>query len=183
MTDLDFIREQVTSVYSGEVLYELPAPRSNIDSITMSRGYCAENLCGNYGTSCTCPPNSHSPDECIKRLHSFNKAMLIIKRYLVDYRDKEKMESCLTDIQSICRDIHVSLSGRGIRNLPLANGPCRYCANCVCDAESNCRFPNFKIGSVSPYGILVNEYLESVGITAEPVGGDTVALYAFIFYD
>ena len=183
MTDLDFVREQVTSVYSGEVIYDLPAPRADVDSIAVSRRYCAENLCGNYGKSCTCPPNSDPAEVCIERLESFDKAMLIIKRYVVDYRDREKMEACHTEIQTICRDIRVSLLGSGIRNLPLANGPCRYCANCACDAERNCRFPNFKVGSVSPYGILVNKYLESVGIPAEPVGGNTVTLYAFILYD
>ncbi len=183
MTDLDLVREQVVSVYSGEVIYDLPAPRADIDTITKCRGYCKENLCGHYGKSCTCPPNADPADVCIERLESFDKAILILKRFVVDYNNRERMEECLTDVQSICRDIHVSLSGSNIRNLPLADGPCRYCANCACNEGAGCRFPEFKVSSVSPYGIMVNDYLKKVGIPAEPVGDSSLTLYGFILYD
>ena len=183
MTDLDFIREQVVSAYSGEVIYDLPAPRTDVETLVKCRGFCKENLCGHYGTSCTCPPNADPVEVCIERLESFDKAMLILRRYVVDYKNREKMEECLTEMQTICRDIHVSLSGSNIRNLPLADGPCRYCVNCACKEEKECRFPMFKVSSVSPYGIMVNEYLEKVGIPAEPVGGQTITLYGFILYD
>ena len=182
MTDLEFVREQVESVFEGEVIYDLPAPRATVDSIEVCRGYCKENVCGNYGKSCTCPPRADPPEVCIERLESFPKAMLVIKRYTVNLKDKEKTEVCLSEMQRICRDIHVSLSGSNIRNLPLADGPCRYCANCACDEGRGCRFPQFQVSSVSPYGIMMNKYLEDVGIQPEPVG-DSITLYGFVLYD
>ena len=182
MTDLDVVREQVVSVYSGDVLYDLPAPTATKESMSRCRDICAENLCGNYGKSCTGPPRCDPIDTCLERLDSFKKAMLVIKRYYVDLKDKEKLDSTLIDMQQICRDIHVSLSGSNIRNLPLADGPCRYCANCACDDGKGCRFPQFQVSSVSPYGIMMNEYLESVGIPPEPVG-ETVTIYGFVLYD
>ena len=182
MTDLEFVREHVESVFKGEVIYDLPAPGATEASMVRCREMCAENLCGNYGKSCTCPPNSDPIDICLQRLQSFSKAMLVIKRYTVDLKDKERLESCLTDVQRICRDIHVSLSGSNVRNLPLADGPCRYCANCACDEGKGCRFPQFQVSSVSPYGIMINEYLESVGIPPEPVG-ESITLYGFVLYD
>lgn len=182
MTGLEAVREQVISVYSGDVIYDLPAPKATEASMTKCRETCKENLCGNYGVSCTCPPNSDPIDVCLKRLESFDKAMLIIKRYRIDLTDREKIKSSLIEVQQICRDIHVSLSGCNIRNLPLANGPCNYCANCACDEGTGCRFPQFQVSSVSPYGIMINDYLESVGIPPEPVG-ETITLYGFVLYN
>ena len=182
MTDPEYVRAQVVSVYSGDVIYDLPAPRSTFESITRCRKLCEENLCGNYDTSCTCPPHSAPIDVCIDRLESFDKAMLIINRFNVNLKDVDKLKEIGGRMQNICRDIHVSLSGSNIRNLPLADGPCNYCANCACKEGKGCRFPEFQVSSVSPYGILINEYLESVGIPPEPVG-DTVTLYGFILYD
>lgn len=182
MTDLEFVREQVSSVFDGEVIFDLPAPRATLDTIEECRGYCKENICGNYGRSCTCPPRADPPEICIERLESFPKTMLVMKRYVVDLKNKDKVETCLSEMQQICRDIHVSLSGSNVRNLPLANGPCKYCANCSCDDEKGCRFPQFKVSSVSPYGIMINKYLESVGIPPEPVG-DSITLYGFVLYD
>ncbi|MGN1044542.1 MAG: DUF2284 domain-containing protein [Candidatus Methanomethylophilaceae archaeon] len=182
MAQEESVIDSVTSVYDGDVMFDLPVPSPGMDEIMLCRGYCSENSCGCYGVSCTCPPKCGTPEHCLERLGSYRKAMLIPKRYYLDPSDRERAEQCGADIQTICRNIHVSLCGNGIRNLPLSGGPCRYCAECSGISGSECRFPNLKIGSVSTYGIMIDDYLRSIGSVSEDVEG-TVMLYAMILYD
>ena len=174
--------DSVASVYDGEVILDLPVPEPTMDEIMLCRGYCSENTCGNYGISCTCPPKCGTVEHCLEHLRVYEKAMLIRKRYYLDLSNMEKVEECSNDLETICRNIHVSLCGNGIRNLALTGGPCRYCAECSGVSGSECRFPNLRIGSISTYGIMIDDYLRDNGIESEDVDG-AVMLYALIMYD
>lgn len=181
MPSSELVRECVESVYDGDFVFDVPSPEATLESVEECRGLCRENLCGNYGTSWTCPPYIDSPEICIGRLDSYDRAIVIPKTFDADYKVKEDVERCTDEMQRISRVVAHALQERGVDAFPLADGPCRYCEKCTCTEGRQCRDPSNRVGSVSAYGIMVTEYMESVGLDVAPVG-ERLTLYSYILY-
>lgn len=181
MTSNEIIGECVESVYSGDCIIDAPSPRSTMESVEECRGYCKENICGNYGKSWTCPPFIDPPQACIDKLDSFTSAIIVPKTFEVDYTDKDAVEKCTDIMQKIARDIAHALIDKGIDAFPLADGACKYCGKCTCVDGEPCRDPYNKVGSVSAFGILIKDYMESVGLELAPLG-NSLTLYSYVLY-
>ena len=165
----------------GIKLIYASAPRSTLSSVKKFRTKCAENVCGSYGVSWTCPPAVGTPAECINRLKGFDKAVIMTKMFtdIADVRDIETMERLSKENQGACRSVKHMLEEEGYEALALSGGPCRFCTKC--SYPDPCRFPGEQVSSVSGYGIDMGKYLKSNGIDFE-FSDNEVTLYAIVLF-
>lgn len=155
--------KEVSAGMFDSVLTSQKVPDVTESEISTCRGYCKEDLCNNYGKSWACPPGVGTEEECLSQIRSYSNAALLIKKYVVDYTEKEKVEPVMKEFQDLCRKVKIALDEKGIENLTFADGKCFYCKECACITGEKCRFPEFRIPSISGYGIVINKYLESIG--------------------
>ncbi|NLL94625.1 MAG: DUF2284 domain-containing protein [Thermoplasmatales archaeon] len=154
----------------------LEAPRPTAGSIAKCRGYCEENLCGHHSTNWGCPPYVGTPEECVDLCNSYDSCTLVTIPFDCDPEDEEAVESTMARAQGIGREIKRLLLDEGIDALVLADGPCQHCGRCAALDGEPCRHPERRVPSVSAFGILVNDYLERVGIAVNP---ERMCLYCF----
>ena len=177
------VRTALADVCQKEVYVRtgLSVPHADSLSLMRSREQCAQNLCGYYGASCTCPPSCPSPEECIHRLHQYTRCAIIIRSYAGDVSDRDRTGHVLHAFQEICRNAQKVLRMNGIDVLVLAGGPCTYCSECEAVFSRPCRFPDMQIPSISVYGIDVNSFLDDNGIGTDSVDGQ-ITLYGLVLY-
>lgn len=137
----------------------MPAP--TLETVSECRRLCESNVCGAYGRTWGCPPGSAEPEECIERVSGYSSAMLISRTYPLDPRDRESTESASREFQDECRKVALSLRKRGMDVLVMADGGCGYCEECAYPEE--CRHPDMLVPSISGFGILMKDYVESCG--------------------
>jgi predicted metal-binding protein len=158
---------------------EPPAPDAG--SMKKCRELCAQNLCGEYGVTWACPPGVGGEEECLKKMRTFSKAAVIIKKYEgLDLKNKELVKTIAAEYQDVSRRFSILLRKEGYNVLPLSDGGCSYCGECSYPDE--CRFPEQLVPSISSYGIPMDEYMSSQGIDFEFAEG-TMTLYGIILYD
>lgn len=150
-------------------------------SIRDNRKRCAENLCGNYNKSCTCPPRCGSDVFCIDRISGYKDADIFIRTFKVDVKDEKALKSVVSKFQRNCRDIMIECKRAGFDILVLAEGPCNNCDRCAALDEKDCPHPELQIPSVSGYGIKMDEYLSSIGEKFE-FRDDEATFYGIILF-
>ena len=168
-------------VYGTSVFTGLKRPEINEVLVAKSRFLCAENKCGKYGTSWTCPPNCGSPGKAVADTECFTACAVISRRFYVDIDDRDRVGSVLHAFQEVCRNVKHALKRNGIDCMVMAGGPCTYCSECAIFSGDPCRFPDKQIPSVSPFGIEVYGLLSSNGIEVEQPEG-TLTFFGVILY-
>ena len=183
MTTDRSISEFVTVSDSCRVIRKTPIPSVTNDDILRFRKLCEDNLCGNYGTSWTCPPHCGSTDECMSVVASFRYADVLIREFRgYDVNDEKSMEEMMDTFRSECREIKCRLIDDGADVMAFADGPCRYCGDdCSVKKDEKCPFPEKQLPSVSGYGINMKTYIESLG---ESFGfsEDKITLYGIFLF-
>jgi len=164
----------------GMTLIDAAVPRSSADSVVVFRKKCAENVCGYYDKSWTCPPAVGSPEDCAGQLLGFDKAVIIFRRYEnIDVKDHKMLEHIVRWHQDSTRAVKMMFEEEGVEKLILCEGPCGFCDKC--SYPDPCPFPEEQIPSASGYGIDMEKYLRSNGIEFK-FSDNEATLYGIILY-
>ena len=150
-------------------------PEHSEESLKRSRALCAENKCGSYGRSWGCPPGCDLT--VAKASKEYSRMIVFKKRHVVDFSDKEALDSLGEDLQVQVRSLVLALRKEGYKCLGFADGGCRYCG--VCSYPEPCRYPEMLVPSVSVLGLNLKEYAVSNGEDFRFEEG-AVTLYGFV---
>lgn len=154
----------------------LPVPQPDEASMDVCRRFCEENLCGSYGRNWGCPPHIGDGASCIERCVSYGSCFLVTVPVDCGFDEKEKLAESMARAQGIAREVKRKLARAGIKSLTMADGPCSYCDVCSCVKGDPCTHPDNMVPSASGFGIMVKDYLESVGIPTD----DPPNFYCFV---
>lgn len=125
------------------------------------RALCEKNECGEYGTNWGCPPGVGTLEECAGVLRSYPESFLVMKRYVLDPKNKKEMKRARDDISDSCRRAADMIRPNAPVRV-LGDGGCRYCGVCTYPGGA-CRYPLQKIDSISGYGIDMEDLLKKIG--------------------
>ena len=166
----------------GYGIKEIEPPAPNNESMAKCRELCSQNLCGSFNVNWGCPPGVGSEKECMDIVKKYANAAVITRKFEnVDLNDKSNVEKIAKGHQELCRRFAHLLRGEGYDILPLADGGCAYCNTCSYP-DSPCRFPDQRVTSISCYGILMDEYMNSQGVDFS-FEKDSIALYGIMLYN
>lgn len=162
-------------------LVEVPEPNQN--SMKKCRELCKQNTCGAYNVTWSCPPGIGSINDCLAQIDKYKHGLTIFRKFDVDLENKELVKKYAVEHQEIVRRFANLLRKNGYDVLPLADGGCTYagCDKCTYPDEP-CRYPEMIVPSISAFGILMGNYMESQGIefTFEK---NAMTLYGVILYN
>lgn len=175
------IEKIVTDIFGEKVYFNVNLPKITPERISDSRKICSNNKCGNYNTSWTCPPNTGDIDECIRRLESYDNAILAYGSFKVESFDMDHLNCVVSDMQDLCRKVLVCAREKDIDMFVLCSGPCNYCDECSFLKGIDCIHPEMSIPSVSGYGIPMNDVLKTLGHESV-ASADSVELFGLILY-
>ena len=179
MKDFEKVKEKLAKKH---ISYTLAAsPRSDLESALKFRKLCEMNKCGTYNASWTCPPAVGKPEDCVKRLEDFEKALIVTNTFRdLDMNDFEGMKKMMKSHQDLCRDVKKMFQKEGFEELTLTDGACTYCKKCTYP-DRECKHPGMKVPSVSGFGIDMSEYIHSAGLEFE-FKKDEATLYGLILF-
>ena len=178
----NIIRELTKDVSGSTVKNHAPIPNVTYASVEKNRMLCRSNLCGNYNTSWTCPPNCGTSEYCIGRINAYKDADILMVKYdNVDFSDHDGVESIMNGFRDICRNVMTECRKEGFDVLVFADGPCSYCKECAFTKGKNCYFPDKQVPSVSGYGIDMTSYMKEIGVEFT-FSKDSVTLYGVILF-
>ena len=181
MTAEDSLKAFVKEVFGDKAYFGLKAPNVSAEQMAESRKICANNLCGNYNTSWTCPPHTGDIDKCVQKVESYENAIVMYESFQVESMDMEHLGCKIGEMQDLCRKVLVKVKDTGLDVFVLCGGPCNYCEECSVKSGIDCVNPEMSIPSVSGYGIKINDLLKEKG--HEPVFTENlVELYGLILY-
>jgi predicted metal-binding protein len=121
------------------------------------RDSCAENKCGAYGTSWSCPPGCGTLEECEKRIRKYRRGLILqTTGILEDSMDYEGMEQAARD-----HDKNLNAFAKKVRALYpscmiIGAGACKRCESCTYPGAS-CRFPETMTSSMEALGMIVSD--------------------------
>ncbi len=180
--------DEVISKMSSEPGFEgcqvkvIEPPRSTLHTIKTCRKLCHQNRCGSYGRSWGCPPALGKDDENLEYINHFRHAVLISHRFEnVDMKDLEFIEKSAEQHQDLCRRVANAIRKKGISDvLPVCSGACKYCGECTYP-DAPCKFPEQMVPSVSGFGIIMEDYLQSQNISFK-FEDNAFTLYGLVLY-
>ena len=176
------VKELLKDVPDCDVRTRVALPAVTYESVAKNRMLCRTNVCKNYNTSWTCPPNCGSSEYCIERINSFRDADVIMRKYSnVDFSDTVALDKIMNGFRDICRNVMVGCRKNGFDVIAFADGPCSYCKECAFIKGKKCYHPDMQVPSVSGYGINMTEYMKSIGIEFS-FSKDSVTLYGVILF-
>ena len=143
------------------------------------RKYCADNVCGNYGTNWSCPPDCGTPEEMERKLKAFPKALVFVTAWKIDYRDAAAVREAKREHNRRAR----ALIGQMPNTLGMMVGAsaCNLCQVCARTVGEPCRYPEEMASCMSAYCIHVRALSDACGMTYD-AGDNTVhffGMYAF----
>lgn len=168
--------------FAGCQMVKAKPPVTDANSIAGCRKLCRENRCGTYGSNWGCPPGAGTDSDCLQLIRQYENAIVIYRRIEnVDIHQKDLVKSYSDEHQSLCRRMAEAMRKAGYRDvLPLANGGCSYCGTCA--YPDPCRYPGQMVPSVSAFGINMDTYLNSVGLSFA-FEERAFTLYSLILYN
>jgi predicted metal-binding protein len=146
------------------------------------RGYCASNVCRQYGRTWACPPAVGSVDECRKRTQHYEKMIVFsIKFDIEDMADTEEIKESLLAFKCIVNAFDDEIKTYISDFLLLGNESCANCKVCTYPDEP-CRFPEKVHHAIEGYGIFVAELAKQAGI-AYFNGSNTITYFGALLYN
>jgi predicted metal-binding protein len=176
------VREQIEKLVSGAAPERRPwewafVPVSSLVFSPELFATCATNVCGNYGTTWTCPPACGTLEEQKQKLGAFKDAFVFTTKYdLEDSFDYEAMTAGREAHTALTLDIRSKLPpGLSVYGA----GACPYCEKCA--YPEPCRFPDKAIQSVEAAGIDVTALSRAAGVKYNN-GPNTVTYFSMILF-
>ena len=138
------------------------------------REMCAQDLCGKYGKSWSCPPGCGTLEELGKIIHGYETGILVqTVAQLEDGFDFETMAAAEQAHKKTFTAFYRVLRDRYPNVLALGAGFCTVCAQCTYP-DAPCRFPAEKQVSMEACGIVVSQVLKDNGM-AYHYGKNTIS--------
>jgi predicted metal-binding protein len=143
---------------------------------------CAQNACGHYGTSWTCPPGSGEMSELKEKVLSYKEGVLVQKLYtLEDSFDFEGMMEGSNDFNTLFYEMSAFLKEEiGDAFYALKAGGCDLCEQCTYP-DAPCIRPDDARPSIEACGINVSALCSIAGIPYI-YGPNTVAYDALFLF-
>lgn len=148
------------------------------------REMCAQNACGQYGKSWTCPPAIDSLDKLKIKLAAFKRFLVVYKVYaLEDSFDWEGMVESARDFQSRILKFkkRAATLAVGAPHLVLGAGACKLCDTCSYLEDQPCKHPEDALYSLEAHGIDVMKMMAENGLTYNN-GANTVTYVGGVFW-
>lgn len=128
------------------------------------RDMCAENVCGKFGKSWSCPPGCGSLEALKELLSGYSRGILVqTVAQLEDEFDFEAMMEAERQHKKRFAALHRSLRQQEGKVLALGAGCCDLCESCTYP-DAPCRFPDLRQISMEACGMLVNQVLKDNGM-------------------
>ena len=167
--------------FDGYTFRIVPPPRTDRDEVIRFRTLCAENTCGQYGTSWGCPPGSCSVEDAVGTLERYSEALVAYRSFDVpDNAGKSFYDPVQKDHQDVCRELAKLIRKRYGDAVALGDGGCTYCKRCA--YPDPCRSPENRVPSVSGLGIDMERYMKSQDIPFAFEKG-RMTLYGIILFN
>jgi len=135
-----------------------------LEPIPEVRDMCAENKCGRYDNSWSCPPACGTIEELGAKMHTYSQGVIV--QTTVEMEDsfdyEAMMEGSKTHGENF-RAFHDRLCELGGEFMFLAAGSCGICKECTYP-DAPCRFPDRMMTSMEASGLLVNQVCRDSGI-------------------
>ena len=139
----------------------------NIAAINLKpevRQMCADNLCGKYAKSWSCPPGCGELDVLRAQLRQYTRGILVqTVGQLEDSFDAEGMMAAKEAHQANQLLLEALLRPRYPRLRAMGAGCCTVCKTCTYP-DNPCRFPEKQHISMEAYGMLVTEVCRQNGL-------------------
>lgn len=147
------------------------------------RKYCAQNLCGNYNRSWTCPPNSPSVESIATEIVGHPDAVVFKVsgplRFTVDWKSMMRVADRLG---GICASITDKLIPTLRKGAVFGYGPCKYCKTCAFGSDEPCRFPDKRIHSLECACVDVADISRQSGLPLEH-DPDRISFFGLLVYE
>ncbi len=131
---------------------------------TEVRDMCADNKCGRYGKSWSCPPACGSLEELREKINAFSWGLLVqMTGQMEDDFDVETIEETEERMKDSFRLLCDRLIDGGEHCFPMGAGTCQRCQECTYP-DAPCRFPEKVFPSMEACGLWVSEVCEMAGI-------------------
>jgi predicted metal-binding protein len=152
------LAEQVGFSHAGELKLAALEFRPEV------RAMCADDRCGNYGKTWTCPPGCGTLEEITARAAQYSVGVLLQSTgQLEDKFDvetmldtgklqKERMDALLPQVRALYPNC-----------LPMGAGGCGQCAQCTYP-DAPCRHPDLAYPSMEAYGLVVSDVCRASGV-------------------
>lgn len=150
-------------------------PAYDPETVIRCRNLCAENACGDYGRTWSCPPGFDGTMERYSK--NCDLCLVMSKAYVLDPKDRAEVAQAGTDFKSLIRKAVRILRSEGFVCNGFGDGGCDYCGECA--YPDPCRFPEVLIPSISALGIDLKEYLGALGMEFS-FRDDAMTLYALL---
>jgi len=135
-----------------------------LEPIPEVRDMCAENKCGRYGHSWSCPPACGTIEELGAKMHTYSRGIIVqTTAEMEDSFDYEAMMEGSKTHGEHFREFHDRLCEIGGDFMFLAAGSCGICKQCTYP-DAPCRFPERMMTSMEASGLLVNQVCKDSGI-------------------
>jgi predicted metal-binding protein len=148
------------------------------------RELCIQNACGKYGQNYSCPPFVGDIHALIKKLKSFQKAVIWQNIYpLEDSFDFDGMMEAQVSHNSMTKKIadEIYREYGKIKALVLGAGSCDLCETCSAEVNEPCLRPNEVLPSLEAYGINVSK-IADVSDMKYINGKNTVTYFSGAFF-
>jgi predicted metal-binding protein len=128
------------------------------------RAACAQNKCGRFGKSWSCPPGCGSLDECTARIRRYAKGLIVqtIGKLEDEFDGEGMMDAEQRHSKSFRR-----LSGELRRDYPnmlsMGTGSCSICDQCTYP-DAPCRDPHGASSPMEAFGMMVNDVCRANGV-------------------
>jgi predicted metal-binding protein len=172
---------QESLIKAGAFEYGEVNPR-DVEFTEEVRGYCIQNICGQYGKTWACPPAVGTVDECRERVHRYSRMLVFSGKYDIEGpSDFKGMMSALevfkTVVKALDDDLRLKMDGY----LLLGNEGCGDCKDCTYP-DKPCRFPDTIRHSIEGYGVYVSKLARQAGIRYNN-GENTITYFGALLYN
>ena len=159
-------------------------PSARVSFSPQVREMCAQNKCGSYGKSWTCPPALNPIEELQARLAPYDRFMLFDRVYSVKSNlDWDGMMDAGREFQTRVNKLRKRLHklAPDFDFQILGAGHCQLCQPCTYQDKEPCRHPQEAVYSLEAYGIDVVQAMKQAGLKYYN-GKNTVTYICGVFY-
>ena len=147
------------------------------------RTYCAENLCGQYGSNYSCPPDCGTPEQMRERVLTHKKALVLQTIWQVrDYSDMPAIKEAKKANNAAQLQLIKKLRYEGYDGLIVGASGCALCTPCAIAKGESCRFPDLKYSCMSAYCVFVKKLADTCGMEYD-CGDGLLGLFGMYVFD
>ena len=127
------------------------------------RTFCEDNLCGNFGSNHSCPPNCGTPEEMQTKASAFREGIVLRSQWSVE-------STADKTVAASCKAVHNRRTREFVRRrsdgafLVMAGGSCDLCPTCQAVNEGSCPHPETVWSCLSAYCVDVAAMAQAAGI-------------------